>query len=598
MYQKRQIKLLASISAASQHVKTYVFACENSEIPNASLNLHRLPPLDAVRRESFLSDYDELVGKIAELNGKEPNFWYFSLGVQNVWNSRFYLLLEQLHRLLWLIEKDIAEELPIEVFVADTGVFRELSLILRLAGYEVEVVERHGSWTVSHAKRAFSFARKVWNCLRYLGDLCRWQLIAETSAFYGEVIFVSVTSNDRLQHDPYRDFLLGSLPEEWEALGEGGVVFAHRIGETRGVRAAEQSFKSGLLVTGFGDLATWPDALKCLVKAILIEIHVPQLNSSMLVDVSGFAKLDILGARLSEVAEALFYEQAIKRLRKQMPDAVIVHSWENQCWEHACRRAASFQVPTIGLQHSALLSEHRKMRASIVPGIDKPMPDTIISTGPHATSLLITEFGHKPSRIVDGFDLRSEDLGEGRSNIERSGLRRRVLVLLQGLSSQVAFHNAVAVACAGLSGWQITLRPHPAVPLAENLEGSELSIKLDEVAVSQSCPLRDDLQNHDVVIYSGSTAAILAVGHGLPVIHFRDVSALGNDPLMGLHDMVQRVESGMEMVDVCEKLLLVGEDVLKLERVRAAEYVSRYFRPRQPAYVDAVFAEFKRNRPS
>ncbi|MBO6805947.1 hypothetical protein [Thalassospira sp.] len=504
--------------------------------------------------------------------------------MQNVWKSRFYLLTEQLHRLECVLERESDED--INIVISDDSVAFFICKILRKKGENVDYFKKRFHGIRFGLSSSYQFFRKIWGVFRYLTDLCRWNCFPKIRDVKGDVILVSVGSDNSLATDPYRDFLLGDLPEDLLQAGFSPVVFIHKLGISQGVLAKEHRYQSGLVVCGFGDLCSVWDAIYCIFSALTSKITIPKLKSLLSADLSFLARLDVSQARLSEVAVSIYYECALRRLRALLPNATIIHSWENQSWEHACRVVSDKTVATVGVQHNALLPEHRKMRADVAKDVPKPMPSVIITSGPESTRILVKEFGHKSERLFDGFDVRSgsQEVVWHESN---GGFARRVLVLLQGLQSQVHFHNAVAYASEVLIGWNFILRAHPAVPIYENLLGSQLADLVAKMDVSESTSLIDDIISCDAVVYSGSTAVFRAVSSGVPVVHVESVSPLGNDPLFRLDHLVRRVNGGAGLVAAIREIEKSKARDLAVERQFASNYVREYFRPKN----DVVLAE-------
>lgn len=550
----------------------YYLAASHQDLVDLGPRNARLPPIAAGQRQYFIADYQAAADSQIAANHDNPDVWYTALATKNVWHSGLYLGLEH----LWRLDRLLHERKDGFAIVARSAALRRMAAALATArGWQV----RMGATSSPVLGWLKDRLRGPVSAFRYLATLCDQGRGPRDLAGIrtADVIFVTVFLPEKYKGvEPYRDIFFGNLPAALLPQGKTPLLFGQISGDSAPLSAAmlkHESFPIRSLVHAT-DLR---DVFGAVLRAGVTALRAVPVSSQLGIDITSLARLDLARGRWQEITVGRLIEAALVRLLQAHPAAQLMHIYENNRWEHACRRAADRCGRTVtGYQHSAVIRSHLKMQA--LPGMAKPYPDRIVASGPEARRILVEVMGHDPGRIIDGCALRPSPPPPA-GCYRRRGELRHILVLLQGLAILPHFYDALQEAFGG-SGTEIevTLRPHPGFTVAQMIRDTRLVLQAPFRASSEPDLVRELLE-HDVVVYGGSTAAMEAVAAGVPAVHLDVGDSVDVDPLFAEPALTARVGDPAQLLDACRRLAALPDAEYQQQAARARAYVGDYFAP-------------------
>ena len=279
----------------------------------------------------------------------------------------------------------------------------------------------------------------------------------------------------------------------------------------------------------------------------------------------------------------LIIEKATRRLLRIHQAARVIHTYENNPWEHAIDRAAhtdKVRRDVTGYLHCAVLPSHLKnYKAKEEAGL-RPEPDRIICTGPAARDVFLSLGSHDSARVFPGCALREQDIT---TTAPRNAPPKRistVLAVLEGSLSMTELIRFLAMAAACLKGRRILLCPHPVMPLKVLLPAAGIVLKRGGVlGESRASGLQEAIAEADAVVYQSSTAVMTALATGVPIIKVRLPATLEDDPLFAC-DALKQVVDAPEMMELAfNHFETMAQGTYEIERDRARAYLMDYLTP-------------------
>ena len=533
-------------------------------------NSHRwLPALPPDQRSATLDDYLRCVDELDAYNYAKPAYWRTALGIRDVEKSRFFNGLDQLWRLRQLLRKTRDGGGDIGLLASDAGFAKLAGTLASKNGWRVSIRlgPRWRSWWLRLHDR--------WQGFRYALSLAaplraRRPAIPESA----DIIVATVSTLDRIQSsEGPKDFIFGQLPDQLVAKGKNIAMFAQLVGETRQPGGGAPS-AGAFPIRSFGDLTGPFDAIWSFCRALLSPIRAPAITSALELNLQPLIRSDIERARWQDLPANMLLERAMSRLIRRSPKAVLLHSFENNAWESVCQDLAQrFDMKSVGLQHNALIRSHLKLYRNA----RRPAPDAIIVSGPVYQRLLRDEFGYDSARVVCGFAVRQFDIYSNPAKTSPPGEPQRILVMLQEALTSPVFLDLVRMAFKGAKGLTVTLRSHPAVPIADLLQDSRLRLR-PPFRKSTSQSLYDDLGSHDVAVCGGTTAELEAVAFGVPCVFVDTGETVSANPLFAEPALNLVTSAPVELRAACEKLAALQTREFTEQHRAARAFVEGAFR--------------------
>ena len=281
-----------------------------------------------------------------------------------------------------------------------------------------------------------------------------------------------------------------------------------------------------------------------------------------------------------DVFRSFYVYHCARRVGECMLMTRCIYPYENRAWEKMLLlgvRASSPGVHMVGYQHASITASHTNFVLAEKEGSVTPLPDAIVTMGEVTRDWLVRE-GHYPQALVrGGCALRQPRTGASAPLKERSPRVVRVLVALATSLTEYVRTLAFLQESLGESrGWEIRIRPHPTLRLADAIRFlPEGDFRLRYTTSTGS--VAEDLAWADVVLYASSTIGLEAVGAGIPAVYLDLGDILDTDPMGGW----------TEFKWVARQPKDLGLVFSEIEALSNSEYEERQRRGR--AYTDAYF---------
>ncbi len=283
-----------------------------------------------------------------------------------------------------------------------------------------------------------------------------------------------------------------------------------------------------------------------------------------------------------DIILGILIERATRRLLQRLPSARVIHTYENNPWEHACDVAArEANRSALGYLHCAVLPSHLKNYIGAGEDELRPAPDRIICTGERSRDVFLSLGEHDPDHVAAACALRDTDITKLplRDAIQRP--IKTVLVLLEGIPSVSAALAPIETAARAMPECKFMLRAHPSLPLSVIAAHAQVHIgpgigQLDEAPHGS---LSDTISQADAVIYIGSTAAISAVYMGVPAIKFVLDDAIEDDPLFAAPVTSPRARSGENIVTALRAIEAMPPEAFRANCAALRSYIHEYLTP-------------------
>ena len=540
---------------------------------------HRwLPGLPPDERSAALDDYLSCMERLDTLNHTRPAYWRTALGIRDVEKSTLFNGLDQLWRLQHLL-RSARSGSEFALLVSD----------VEFAGLAGEVATRNG-WRVSTLlkprwRRWWSRLHGHWQALRYLLSLAAAPGTRRPPVpASADIIIATISTFDRIRtNEGQRDFMFGQLPDQLAAAGKKLIMFAQLVGE-RQPSGSDARPSVTIPVCTFADLTGPIDAFWSFFRAVFARVSAPSVISTLELDLRRLIASDLARARWQDLPANMLLEQALGKLIKASPNAVLLHSFENNAWESVCQDLArSFGTRSVGLQHSALIRSHLKLYRNAV----RPAPDAIIVSGPVYQQLLQDEFGYDADHLVCGFAVRQFEIYSQSAKTSPAGKPQRILVMLQEALTSPLFLDLVWMAFKGANGLTVTLRPHPAVPLGDMLQNTQLRLR-PPFRQSTLKSLYEDLNAHDVAVCAGTTSELEAVALGVPCVFVDSGETISANPIFAEPALNMVANDAVELRTSCEQLAALPTQEFEAQYHAARAFFEGAFSKQSPKGFNAI----------
>ena len=338
----------------------------------------------------------------------------------------------------------------------------------------------------------------------------------------------------------YRDPNFGPLPGYMTKKGYS-VAYLGRVLPTLTFRAAVEHLE------GIGDRIYLPemfltprDAASCRGMAADFAPTIPYDIALDGIPVGALLREQVAENRRVH-AGTLLYRPLLRRMAETgIAPARIVHTCEGHSWEAALAWAVREYLPGTGITGYDNLTFSR-MVTSMYPAAGefgiRPLPDRIVTNGPFSCRVLRRE-GWPAERVAAGCGLRHGYLwGQGRGTVRvpPAGDPTAVRILVAtaiGLGDSVELIAKAAEAFGGVPGYQVTLKCHPLVSIADvkGIMGPTLSkenLRFSQDSMDALLPATD------LLLYTYTTVCFEALRYGVVPVCVLSENFLNLDKLDG-----------------------------------------------------------------
>lgn len=547
----------------------------------------RLPALSDSDRSAFVSDYRQIMERLDTDNCDQKAYWYSALGSRNTQTSLLYNGLEQLWRLRRYLIGAASSADTVSLVLPDR---RFLPAVRRLADSCGFRLRSRGGFTPDIKAPMRGPVAALLNLLA----LCDW---GRKHGDYGpegcDVVVATVSghrmmSPDRREHD----FIFGSLQADLHDAGVKVMSFAHLIGAPQPAADDARRLPPPVMRT-LVDLTRPRDAVGSIIRSLIWHPRLPHVTSGLGIDITALIHADVAHGRWHDLPLIHLQHRAFERLLRRSPGSVLVQPFENNGWEHACRHAAwTAGVRTIAFQHNALLQSAEKTYATKT----RPQPDRILAAGPEAKRLLTEIFGYDDAKIGTGYSVRQSKIYRYRPKSNPPKAIRKLLVLLQGTPEMPDLITLLSEISQQIQMDTVTLRPHPSVDLASQLDGTPLAELPTPFRASDVDDLYEEILGHDATIFAGSSAGMESVALGVPAIYVdlgrgRDANPLKPEPALS-----RSIRGAAEAVQALRDLSDLTQSQFEEEATRARRFFEESFETKSDSGFQRVLHELESQR--
>lgn len=549
----------------------YVMPIGYDERQTWASRLPMLPPLTSGDRDAFVQDYRNLMSRLDDENRQSDSYWYSALGSRNTQNSLFYTGLEQLWRLDRYLRQDERRPFDGRLTVPSQHFLAPIRQLAAKHGWESRIA---GGYDV----RVFNPLRGPVAALLNLLTLCDW------GRKYGDhgpsdcAIVMATVSGDGIlsANRDERDYIFGNLPADLQAAGDNVVMFAHLLGAIQPAADKARGMTPPAVRT-LVDLVRPRDTFGQILKSLTWRPRIPALRCDLGIDIAPLIRADIAKCRWHDLPLLHLQRLAFARLLARNPTAILLHPFENNSWEHACRSAATAaNARTVAIQHNALLMSHEKLHATGA----RPQPDAIVAAGPKAKELLHKTFGYADTKLTAAYSVRQSGIFAHSAKTVPPDSAVRILVLLQATPETIELLDLLAATFPESHNGVVTLRPHPSVALQDQLSQSKLTAMRLPFRESDQTDLHRDILQHDIAIFSGSTAGAESVALGVPAIYVDLGHAAMANPLSPEPALSRTAHTAGDIVDALRELSAYAQDAFDTDQKRARQFFENSFAPK------------------
>lgn len=275
---------------------------------------------------------------------------------------------------------------------------------------------------------------------------------------------------------------------------------------------------------------------------------------------------------------AFLMEEVFISLGNKISIAEVFIPYEGNSWERgvvAGIRQSRRKAPVTGYVHTVV----PEISANLFPGKNEfesgPFPDKIMVLGQVPRDLLNSK-GHYPEGVLrTACALRFEYLNKLR--LLPYNASRTVLVVLEGVFPAAKVVDYILRMAPECSGWNFSLRFHPALPWEKLKAHCETDVFPSNVNFSKPQSLKADIEDCEICLYWGSTAGIEALYLGRPVIHLDLGSALSFDPLFAHEGYHWKIRTGESLFGLLQKINSFSEIEKDKLCSESRKYLENYF---------------------
>lgn len=260
-------------------------------------------------------------------------------------------------------------------------------------------------------------------------------------------------------------------------------------------------------------------------------------------------------------------------------------TFENNPWEkmfYLARSASKKQFKILGFQHASIQRDATNYFLSSYENLHNLHPDKILSVGQITYEYMKNLPHYKNINIGVGCALRYsylENIELINSPTENKNLN--LLVMLDGTQDTVNLIKLVLefVKINKLDKLSIKIKEHPSL-LIRNFYPEFLTNKavLSKKIIIASGGLQENLNQSDIILYTGTTSSIEALRLGKAVINY-NFALFNYDPLFQFKDFKWTITKPNELIDIFKEYLKLTPQEIIQRKLSAKNFVNNYFSP-------------------
>ena len=382
----------------------------------------------------------------------------------------------------------------------------------------------------------------------------------------------------------YRDVYFGRLVEELPTVAGRSLVVGLLQEGWRAQLAGLKALKGPVPVVPIEAYLSLWDTVKCGLLAL--KAYFTPARTEGPVEINGVSVTTLVrGAirdarRSGNILLGLRVYYAARRLARSRRVTRCLYPYENRAWEKMLVsgiRSLSPQTRMVGYQHASITLSHTNFFLGLRESSAVPLPDAIATTGPVVKEWLEREGNYPPGLFQAACALRQSSNGRPALKARNRPIRRVLVALATNVEEYVGTLTFLEAALAGVTSYNVRVRPHPTIPLDSALELAPLKSR-DFYTVSTG-PLADAFQWADLVIYASSTVGLEAVAQGIPAIYLDLRGFLDTDPMAGWEGFKWSVQDPAELIDTIGRIEALPDDQFQEKQRMGQQYVASYLSP-------------------
>lgn len=402
----------------------------------------------------------------------------------------------------------------------------------------------------------------------------------------GQLVINSLTHIHSFpQPGKYLDAYFAPLVDSWVESKQKGFILAGVQEQATTQLKKLRSVHGNLPILPVESCLTFGNILSALFRAMKWYFKFPRLKGLAKIDGTNVSCLVKRAVTEERHSGSLFMNLGVYYAARNLARTVPVDRWfypfENLAWERMLLIGAynaSKEIRMVGYQHTSLTKAQTDILLPEQLDSMMPLPKSILTTGDVTREWLEAE-GNYPSSITIKTACALRQTLFSTSEAKPRGLRltRLLVALATSMDEYVRALVFLEQAFAGVSGYEINVRPHPTIPIGPALETSPVSHPNFSIGNERS--LSGDLQWADVALYASSTVGLEALQLGIPAIYLDLGNVLDTDPIVDWERFKWRITDPPQLIETLREIEGLSEaDYQTLQR-EGQEYAARYLRP-------------------
>lgn len=546
------------------------------------------------KQRAYLQDYIDVLGRLAEWNGHDLRWWVTYLASKERFASPLPIILSAFFRCVNAIADLPSSGTFLVVVRPPWPVVDTLKRTAERRRWKIEILafplQRVLFSLWGQTKSMGIFFRGVISSIVRIGRTRRSFEPKRTPKSKDIYLIKSfVYESSFMQGEGYRDPFFGDLAGFLQERLDSSVNvvtvvvgFKNMAECYRKLRELDQDIVPLEYYLRYRDIiaSLWELVRSTVFDPFRVKGEVPFLGY----DISGLLRaVCVSGGWYFSFFHYLHY-MAAKRISKTHCVRACAVTFEGIPWERPFIEGIRGENPNafiIGYQHSVVPQSAAGVFLSKVELERGSCPNKILTTGKIPADLIRKNGRFSGGKVQAACALRYNYLHNIHPlNLRRKQNDRKILVALEGVREVVPFVDYVLQQATEHSDLIFRFRCHPILPMNQVLAGSEWISKLpDNVEISKSRSVFDDVREADFVLYWGTTVALEALMIGKPVIHFDLGEVLSFDPIFELEYFKWTVTADQQIGPVIDKITALSDQEYKELKEKAQSYIKEYFFP-------------------
>jgi hypothetical protein len=549
---------------------------------NYSFQLLEAPDLVDHDSETFLKDYRDLIGNLST-HMHTLMWWATNISSKNRFSSQIPVLLTQIEACKKAISQSAG---TLIIYKSDISLTSSVQTLCKQSSVKFKhergfvkqyLIKQRLRSALIHFKSFLQLIRKV------ILTRMLYKPKVNLGALDNVVILKSFfyeSSVEEKEGFSYRDPMFGSLP--FFLLGKHTIVIlTHILGHYRRcIHKINRVSEINIIPVEYflsckSVFSSFISLLFCrLDKKILETVNYRGIN------VSGIFRYELYRKYNDISLEQFVYYPLMKACFNLGSIQQYIQTYENNVWEKmalAGIREVSPVTRTTGFQHAVVPQADVNLFNSEQELENMPLPDRVVSIGKEPLDIINSYSSEQLNHTIIGCGLRYEylqSLGEkARNEIQR------ILVVPEGILDASPMLNYVAIEMKNYPKYIVTFRFHPALPYKTYKRNNYFNLDDFHNSNLSVSTLEQDLLNHDLCIYSGSTIAVEALSLGIPLIHYSTQSVLSPDPLFRCNHLKWIVTENDSLIEVIDNIDSLSDEEYERQADMAKKYSKNYFYP-------------------